>query len=86
MMLTISNGNQIEGGIKISHIGITYDSEIHTRARIAVNANRHIARYVDDCVEAGICPKCGKNLMVEFSENKESLATYCSDRECGFIK
>ena len=65
---------------------VKYNAEIHTKAREVIKIKRLINQYVEDCVEAGICPKCGSKLMVKFTENKEDLSTYCSDRGCTFIK
>lgn len=70
----------------MDYMGIKYNPEIHDRVKTELVAKRLIEKYVDDCVEAGICPKCGKKLMVKFSENKEALKIYCGDRGCTFVK
>ena len=67
-------------------MGIKYNPEIHDRVKTELVAKRLIEKYVEDCVEAWICPKCGNKLRVKLSENKENSAMYCSDRGCTFIK
>jgi hypothetical protein len=49
---------------------VEYNKDIHARAISIIEARNRHQRYEEDCLEAGLCAKCGNKLVTQPSETR----------------
>ncbi len=64
-------------------MGIKYDSidyDVLNKAKLILSRKACVKEYTETCIEAGVCPKCGK----EGLEMDEYSYWECSSIDCGW--